>query len=170
MTQIFNSAKLSLSALQSEVDKLRIRERRWCKTGTKRALYRYLQGVFDLYAATNHSQSDQRVAIEIAMLAGLNRPYGRHCIRVIIDATTSADRKSRSRWTQALRYAWRHRSTWSDLGDCLRANGGISGCADKWADVRAERRPPAGFVRIGGEGRFPKIPLFVSAELAKEYE
>ena len=52
---------------------------------------------------------------------------------------------------------------------CLQANGGVAGCAEKWADIQAEKRTPVGFVRIGGEDRFPKIPFFVGIELLDQH-
>ena len=70
---------------------------------------------------------------------------------------------------EALRFAWRERIKWPSLTGCLHANGGIAGCAAKWADLQAENRTPPGCVRVGGEHRFPKIPLFVGADMAGEF-
>jgi hypothetical protein len=84
-------------------------------------------------------------------------------IRTIIEATTSStDQKSKSRWTQALLFAWRERSKWKSLDQCLRANDGVAGCARKLANLQAETKTPAGFMRLGGENRVPRIPLLVA--------
>jgi hypothetical protein len=53
---------------------------------------------------------------------------------VIIDATSTADNKTKSRCTRALRYA-RERKTWKDLGAFLRDNGGPAGCAAQFAAI-----------------------------------
>lgn len=169
MTPIANSAGTSVEALQATLTLLTKLDRRWRKTGSKRALYRYLSTAFNLYAALRRADDIRTVANRIARLAGSSVQHDRHLIRTIIDATSSADRKSKSRWTQALRFAWRERSKSPGLIRCLRANGGVAGCADKWADLHAEFRAPKGSVRIGGEDRVPKIPFFVDVTLLDRY-
>lgn len=169
MIPIANSAGTSVEALQAAIAMLTKQDRRWHKTGSKRALYRYLQTVFNVYSASKKVRSGRPLVSRIARVAGLVAQPDRHPIRTIIEATSSADRKSKSRWTQALRFAWRERSKWQDLTECLRANGGIAGCADKWADLRAETRTPPGCVRIGGQDRVPRIPFFVGVTLLDRY-
>ena len=164
-----NSADMSVEALQAAITMLTKLDRRWRKTGRKRALYRFLESVFSLYTVWRRAGDTRTAAKRMAKLAGLRHQANRHPIRTIIDATSTADRKSKSRWTQALRYAWRERSKWNGLIDCLRANGGIAGCADRWASLQAENKTPSGCVRIGGEDRFPKIPFFVGVELLDQY-
>jgi hypothetical protein len=95
-------------------------ERRWRTLKKQRALYRYLIGVFDLYASWKHVGSGYPVARRMARLAGSSVNHGLHPIRAIIDVTSSADRRSKSRWTQALRFVWRERSRLKDLERCLR--------------------------------------------------
>jgi hypothetical protein len=93
-------------------------------------------------------------------------------MRAIIDATAGADRKTKSRWTRALRYyAWlkRTRSGAGGLVHCLKTNGGVAGAAQKWADTHAVMRTPPGFVRVGGENRVPLIPFLVHVDLADDY-
>jgi hypothetical protein len=167
MTPNGNSAETSVEALQAAITMLTKLASRWRNTGRKRALYKYLEAVFNLYAVSK--RAGDKAANRIARLTGGAKLVSRHPIRAIIDATTSADRKSKSRWTQALRFAWRKRSKWPDLIDCLRANGGIAGCANRWADLQAELRTPAGCVRVGGEDRVPLIPLFVGVEMIDQY-
>ena len=169
MTPLANSDGTSVEVLQAAIAMLTKLDRRWRNSGKKRALYRYLTAVFNLYAEWKRTGDTRTAAKRMARLAGSGVKHGLHPIRTIIDATSSADRKSKSRWTQALRFAWRKRSEWTDLTKCLRANGGIAGCADRWADLQAERRTPQGCVRIGGEDRFPKIPFFVGVELLDQY-
>jgi hypothetical protein len=169
MTPIGQSDKTSIEALRTAIQMLTNLDRRWRNSGQKRALYRYLTAVFNLYAAGKRAGAARTVANRIARLARLSVQHDRHVIRTIIDASSSADRRSKSRWYRALRYAWRERGQWLSLNECLRANGGIAGCASRWADLQAGLRTPDGFVRIGGESRFPKIPFFVSATLLDRY-
>jgi len=49
MPKISFVADPSSTASQAAIDMLRTRERKWRKTGSKRALVRYLVVVFDLY-------------------------------------------------------------------------------------------------------------------------
>jgi hypothetical protein len=69
----------------------------------------------------------------VAKLFGLRKQTGTHPIRVIIDATSTADNKTKSRWTRALRYAWRERRAWTELNGFLQENGGPAGCAERFA-------------------------------------
>jgi hypothetical protein len=64
-----------------------------------------------------------------------------HPIRVILDASSTADIKIRSRWTRALKYAWRERKTWTDLISFLRENGRPAGCARQFAAIRKKDQP-----------------------------
>ena len=169
MTPLANFAGTSVEVLQAAITTLTKLDHRWRKSGRKRALYRYLTAVFNLYAAWKHAGDTRTAANRLARLTGSNVQRDRHPIRTIIDATSTADRKSKSRWTQALRFAWRKRSEWTDLTKCLRANGGIAGCAERWADLQAEKRTPSGCVRVGGEDRFPRIPFFVGVALLDQY-
>ena len=169
MPPIANSAGTSIEALQAAITTITKLERRWRKSGRKSALYRYLATVFNLYAAWKHAGGARTAANRVAKLAGSSVEHDRHPLRILIDISSSADRKSKSRWTQALRFVWRERSKWKDLTECLRANGGIAGCAERWADLQAETRTPAGCVRIGGEDRVPRIPFFVGVELLDQY-
>ena len=71
-----------------------------------------------------------------------------------IDAISTADIKARSRWSRALRYAWRERKAWTDLKSFLRENGGPAGCAAEFAAVHPKARYPGCIVyRCCGTGR-----------------
>jgi len=56
-----------------------------------------------------------------------------HPIRVIIDASSRADIKTRSRWCLALRHVWNERRHWSDFEEFFSANGGPAGCVRLFA-------------------------------------
>lgn len=61
-------------------------------------------------------------------------------LRVLIDATSRADTKTKSRWTRALQFAVDKRAEWAGrmtAREFFRLHGGITGCARKIAVRRA---------------------------------
>src|ERR1700737_1805653 len=94
-----------------------------------------IASVFELYVQLRRTKQGKKAARLIAKLFGLRRQKRTHPIRVILDATSTADLKTRSRWTRALRYAWRERKTWTDVREFLQGNGGPAGCAEQFAAV-----------------------------------
>jgi hypothetical protein len=99
-------------------------------------VYDYLAAVFELYVQLRRTKQAKPSARRIAKLFGLRTGKRTHAIRVIIDATSTADIKTMSRWSRALRYAWHERKTWKDLGSFLRENSGPAGCAKQFAAIR----------------------------------
>jgi hypothetical protein len=89
--------------------------------------------VLELYVQLRRTKQEKKAARLIAKLFGLRNPKHAHPIRVIIDAISTADNKTKSRWTRALRYAWRERKKWTDLKTFLQENGGPAGCAEQFA-------------------------------------
>jgi hypothetical protein len=83
---------------------------------------------------------------------------------VIIEATSAADEKTKSRWARALRYAWYGRRWWKDLNELFRSNGGPAGCAENFAALhkRANSR-----LRTGGANPGLKIPPIVDVPIFK---
>ena len=118
------------------------------------AFYDYLAAVFELYVQLRRTKQAKPSAQRIAKLFGLRSQKRTHPIRVIIDATSTGDIKTRSRWSRALRYAWRERKMWRDLRDFLRENGGPAGCADRFAAINSRGKYPGYIVyRRPGTGR-----------------
>jgi hypothetical protein len=118
------------------------------------AFYDYLAVVFELYVQLRRRNEAKPLAKRIAKLFGLRKQNRTHLIRVIIDATSTADLKTRSRWSRALRYAWRERKTWKELGSFLRENGGPAGCAKQFAAVHSKAKYAGCIVyRRPGNGR-----------------
>jgi hypothetical protein len=130
--------------------------------------YVYLSAVLDFYARLRRNNKAKISADRVAELFGIRKRKGTHSIRVLIDATSSADEKTKSRWTRALRYAWREREHWKKLPEFMLLNGGPAGAAAKWSALRS--RTPPDSVRIGGKNRVPKIPMFANVELLKPGE
>jgi hypothetical protein len=118
------------------------------------AFYDYLAAVFELYVQLRRRNQAKPSARRIAKLFGLREQDRAHPIMTIIDATSTADIKTKSRWSRALRYAWRERSACSDLATFLRDNGGPAGCADQFAAINRRGRYPGCIVyRRPGTGR-----------------
>ena len=102
--------------LRKRIYDLRGLERKCFAARSRFAFYEYLAAVFELYVQLRQTNASKKFGSTLAKLFGLRKQNGTHPIRVIIDATSTADLKTRSRWTRALRYAWRERNAWSDLG------------------------------------------------------
>ena len=140
--------------LRKTITDLKSLERKCFADRNRFAFYDYLAAVFELYVQLRRRNQAKPSARRIAKLLGLRNQKRSHCIRVLIDATSTADLKTRSRWTRALKYAWRERKTWKDLGSFLRENGGPAGCADQFAAINQRGRYPGCIVyRRAGTGR-----------------
>ena len=101
--------------LRKTIDDLRKLERKCFASRSRFAFYDYLAAVFELYVQLRRRNQAKPSARRIAKLFGLRKQNRTHPIRVIIDATSTADIKTRSRWSRALRYAWHERKTWTDF-------------------------------------------------------
>ena len=121
--------------LRRIITNLKSLERKCFDLRSRFAFYEYLAAVFELYVRLRRTKQAKPAARRIAMLTGLRNQDRTHPIRIIIDVTSTADIKTRSRWSRALRYAWHERKTWKDLGSLLRENGGPAGCAKQFAAI-----------------------------------
>ena len=140
--------------LRKTIDDLRRLERKCFAARSRFAFYDYLAAVFEVYVQLRRRNQAKSLAWRIAELFGLRKQNGIHCIRAIIDATSTADLKTKSRWTRALKYAWRERKSWTDLASFLHENGGPAGCADQFAAINSSGRYPGCIVyRRPGTGR-----------------
>jgi hypothetical protein len=140
--------------LRKIIDGLRNLERNCFASRSRFAFYDYLAAVFEFYVQLRRRNEAKPTARRIAKLFGLRKSNRTHPITTIIDATSTADLKTRSRWTRALKYAWRERETWKDLDAFLRESGGPAGCADQFAATNPTGRYPGCIVyRCPGTGR-----------------
>jgi hypothetical protein len=133
---------ISDEQLRKTIDDLRKLERNCFAVRSRFAFYDYLAAVLEIYVQLRPSNRAKPWARRVGKLFGLRKQNRTHPIRVIIDATSTADLKTRSRWSRALRYAWRERKTWKDLRSFLRENGGPAGCADRFAAINSSGRYP----------------------------
>ncbi len=145
---------ISDQQLRRTIDGLRRLERKCFASRSRFAFYDYLAAVFELYVRLRRTGQAKRAARLIAKWFGFRTQQRTHPIRVIIDATSTADNKTKSRWTRALRYAWHERKAWMDLTSFLHENGGPAGCAEQFAAVHPKARYPGCIVyRRPGSGR-----------------
>jgi hypothetical protein len=86
-----------------------------------------------VYSLLWRNNDAKRSTNRIAKLFGIRKQKQTHPIRVIIDATSAADQKTKSRWCRALRYAWHERERWQNFAEFLRLNCGPAGAAAKWS-------------------------------------
>jgi hypothetical protein len=128
--------------LRKTLDDLRELERECFAARSRFAFYDYLAAVFELYVQLRRRIQAKPSARRIAKLFGRRKQKRTHLIRVMIDATSTADLKTKSRWSRALRYAWQERKTWKDLGSFLHENGGPAGCAEQFAAINSSGRYP----------------------------
>jgi len=126
----------------------------WKQCSTRQGRFRhypFLEATYYLYADLK-SRHAFMPAIEIfGQHLKRKRRQGAHPIRTLLDITCDADRKLKSRWVRALRYAWRRRQYWTSFRKFVRRNGGIAGCADWFTEDRNWRN--------SGKGHMPKPSL-----------
>ena len=127
--------------------------------------YRYLGAVNEFYAELKQANEIQTSVQRMTELFNLDSRQRVHPIRLIIDASSQASKKTKNRWSLALRFAQHERRRWNNLEAFLRQNGGPAGCASQFAALHP--RLPGGCVRLAGEGRVPKVPLFVSRDMLR---
>jgi len=140
--------------LRRTIDGLRDLERKCFASRSRFAFYDYLAAIFELHVQLRRTKQAKKAARVVEKSFLLPNQKRTHPIRVIIDATSTADNKTKSRWTRALRYAWRERRTWKDFASFLRENGGPAGCAEKFAAINPKGRYPGCIVyRCRGTGR-----------------
>ena len=161
--QTERSAPSTDQFLRGRISKLRKLEQECFASRTRFGFYQYLASVYQLYADLRKINASHDAARRIAKLFNLDIHQDAHLIRVILDANSQADSKAKSRWPRALRFARHERESWTDLESFLRENGGPAGCASQHGALHP--RPPRGCVRVGGEGRVPKISLFMSRDI-----
>jgi hypothetical protein len=140
--------------LRKTIEDLRELERNCFSSRSRFAFYDYLAAVFELYIRLRRRNQAKAPARRIAELFGLRKQNGTHPIMTIIEATSTADIKTKSRWTRALKYAWRERKRWTHIKSFLRENGGPAGCAEQFAAINPKGKYPGCIVcRCPGTGR-----------------
>lgn len=100
--------------------------------------HQYLEAVYNSYAELRETKGEAKKArrrtIKWKSLKRINDDT--HLISVIIAATSAEDKRTQSRWAQALRYAWKYRERRGHLSltEFFGKNGGVAGCARKFSN------------------------------------
>jgi hypothetical protein len=104
-------------------------------------VYRYLRDVYELYLDLRSRRIARTASRRIAKICKLSIKKKSHPIRILIEASAGPeDNRAKSRWTQALRYAFGWRQPGNKLKLTLETSGGISGCARKYAELQGRTR------------------------------
>jgi hypothetical protein len=97
-------------------------------------LYRYLRDVYELYFDLRSRRIARKATRRIAKKSKLSIQKKSHPIRILIEASAGPeDARQKSRWTQALKYAFGWRQPARKLKWFFRMNGGVAGAAAKFA-------------------------------------
>jgi hypothetical protein len=93
-----------------------------------------LADVYQVYRDLRSRRIARKATRRIAKLFKLSIQRKSHPIRILIEASAGPeDARQKSRWTQALKYAYGWRLPTAKLEWCFEKTGGISGCAAKYA-------------------------------------
>lgn len=127
--------------------------------------YRYLTDVYQVYLEFRSRRIARKATRRIAKQMHLPIRNNAHPIRILIEASAVAeDNRTKSRWSQALKFAHGWRQPATRLKWFFKVTGGIAGSARKYAVNRkaARRKNDAGqnnniIDRQCGLGEIPKI-------------
>jgi hypothetical protein len=129
-------------------------------------LYRYLRSVYEFYLELRFKRSARKATRRIAKLFKLSIQRKSHPIRVLIEASAGPeDNRAKSRWTQALKFAFGWRQPAKRLKWFFKVTGGIAGSARKYAvnQKAARRKTDSGqnniINRQCGLGEIPKLNI-----------
>jgi hypothetical protein len=107
-----------------------------------------LADVYQVYRDLRSRRIAKKSARRIAKICKLSIKKKSHPIRILIEASAGPeDARQKSRWTQALRFAFGWRLPAAKLKWCFEKTGGIAGCARKYAAKNKNALPKSG----GGE-------------------
>src|SRR5450756_2620027 len=95
-------------------------------------IYKYLTDVYQVYRDLRSRRIARTASRRIAKLYKLSIQKKSHPIRILIEASAGPeDARQKSRWTQALRYAYGWQQPANRLKWFFKVNGGIAGSAAK---------------------------------------
>jgi hypothetical protein len=104
-------------------------------------VYRYLRDVYELYLELRSRRIARKVTQRIAKIFHLSIKKKSHPIRILIEASAGPeDARQKSRWTQALKYAYGWQQPANRLKWLFKRTGGIAGCARKSVILNAQRK------------------------------
>jgi hypothetical protein len=105
-------------------------------------IYKYLADVYQVYRNLRSRRIAKKSTRRISKISKLSLKKKSHPIRILIEASAGPeDARQKSRWSQALKYAFGWRQSAKRLKWFFKVNGGISGSARKYADLQVRRKP-----------------------------
>ena len=105
-------------------------------------IYKYLADVYRVYRDLRSRRIARKITRRIRKICKLSIKKKSHPIRIVIEASAGPeDARQKSRWSQALKYAFGWRQSAKRLKWFFKVNDGISGCASKYADLQVRRKP-----------------------------
>jgi hypothetical protein len=105
-------------------------------------LYQYLRDIYRIYLELRSRRIARKATRRIAKISKLPLRRQSHLIRILIEASAGPeDPRQKSRWTQALKFAFGWRQPAKRLKWFFNVNGGIAGSARKYALNRKAARP-----------------------------
>ena len=130
---------LKKSRLSSELETLWAVSKRTFSSGNRMAVHRFLEAIFNL--VSRWEEEDRLEEGLYRLLDSLKAPVtlkiGEAFAVVIYCTAPHVDKKSRSKWARALRYAAANKSVDESIRSFFKRKGGINACASRYAqDVR----------------------------------
>ncbi len=105
-------------------------------------VYRYLTDVYQVYLEFRSRRIARKATRRIAKQMHLSIRNNSHPIRILIEGSAVAeDNRTKSRWSQALKFAFGWRQRPERLKWFFKETGGIAGSARKYAALQASRKP-----------------------------
>jgi hypothetical protein len=127
---------LKQSRLSSELEMLRAVSRRTFSSGNRMAVHRFLGAVFNQVSVWE--EEDRLEEGLYRLLDSLKAPVplriGEAFAVVIYCTAPHADKKSRSKWARAMRYAAATKPDDESIKKFIKRKGGINACASSYAD------------------------------------
>jgi hypothetical protein len=121
-------------ALRQDLTRVRIAWEGCQASRDRNAIYGYLSAVFDLviwWAAEDRAISRARWALGLCRLGFPNdEPFA--AIIFCTSDPAKVDKRTRSKWSRALRYAAEYKSSSEPLAAFVRRKGGINKCAERF--------------------------------------
>jgi hypothetical protein len=109
--------------------------------------YEYLKGVYNAWDWTD-AKAAAEIGRQVAKLYKIKTRENKIAMRIVIDATSNQHYKVKSKWLQVLDYAVAKRARGEAFKNFVKRNDGVSGCAQKMAELRRK-----GISRKGKTGR-----------------
>jgi hypothetical protein len=132
---------LKRSRLSSELETLKAVSKRTFSSGNRMAIHRFLGAIFNQMSVW---ESEDRLEEGLyRLLDSLKAPVplriGEAFAVAIYCIAPHVDKKSRSKWARALRYATANKPDDESIRKFIKRKGGINACASRYADC--VRRP-----------------------------